>query len=124
TPLLGASGPVVARLPILGLLDSQTGVSFNGGAVVYVPKATAQRLFALKGRVNCLQLVLAETADRAKIEAAVRSRLPGGLCVQAPASRGELAQQALRSTETGLGSAAVLSFVAGAFVILNSFLMN
>ena len=54
----------------------------------------------------------------------LQPNLPAGLSVQAPASRGGLAQDSLLSTELGLGSLSVVSLVAGAFVILNAFLMN
>jgi putative ABC transport system permease protein len=124
TPLAAASGPQVVRLRVLGLLEPRSGAAFNGGAVVFLPKATAQRLFALRGRVNCVQLVPAEGADVARVEADVRAHLPAGLAVGEPASRGELAQHSLKSTETGLGAASVISFVAGGFVILNAFLMS
>src|SRR5262249_57177919 len=123
-PRAAASGPRVVRLPFVGLLQPRSGVAFNGGAVVFLPKATAQRLFALRGRVNCVQLVLAAGADTARVEADVRARLPAGLSVQVPAARSELAQYSLKSTETGFGAVSIVSLVAGGFVILNSFLMS
>jgi putative ABC transport system permease protein len=46
------------------------------------------------------------------------------LTVQTPAARGQLAQATLLSTEQGLTSLSAVSLVAGALVILNTFLMN
>ncbi|HLJ95638.1 MAG TPA: FtsX-like permease family protein [Gemmataceae bacterium] len=124
TPTMTDTGPRIAELPILGLLQAKGAARFNGGAVVVMPVATAQRLFALQGRVNCIQIVLAEGANVLQVEAALRQRLPDGLTVQAPATRGELAQDSLMSTELGLGSLSVVSLIAGGIVIVNSFLMN
>jgi putative ABC transport system permease protein len=121
-PLWTPSGSV--RLPVVGLLEPRGAASFNGGAVVFMARPLAQRLFNLPGRVNGVHLVLAEGADPRPVEAAVRARLPIGLTVQAPARRGELAQEAMLATEQGLGSLSVVSLVAGGVVILNAFLMN
>jgi putative ABC transport system permease protein len=124
TPVFRLSGPVIAALPVVGFLEAQGAASFNGGAVVCMPLATAQRLFAMEHRVNCVQITLAEGADPRQVEARLRDRLPTGLTVQMPAARGELAEATLLSTELGLSSLSFVSLVVGGFVILNSFLMN
>jgi putative ABC transport system permease protein len=124
TPVWGLTGPVIAELPIMGLLEPQGAAIFNGGAVTFMPLATAQRLFDLRGRLNAVQLILAAGAAGQEVEAAVRGQLPPGLIVQRPALRGDLAQDNLLATELALSSLSVVSLVAGAFVILNSFLMN
>jgi putative ABC transport system permease protein len=124
TPVRSVSGPSIAELRIVGLLEPRGAAAFNGGAVVFMPLSTAQRLFNLKGRVNSLQIVLADGADQQSVESQIRDLLPPGLTVQVPATRGEIAQDSLASTEIGLGSLSIVSLVAGAFVILNSFLMS
>jgi putative ABC transport system permease protein len=124
TPRLGRAGPVIAELPVVGLLEARGAAAYNGGAVVLLPLSRAQELFGTPGQVNSVRLVLADEADAPRVEAEVRRRLPAGLTVQPPAVRGELARHSLSSTELGLGSLSVVSLVAGAFVILNSFLMN
>src|SRR5262249_62021962 len=92
--------------------------------VVALPLPKAQQLFNLPKRINSLQIVLKDGADPREMQADVRQRLPAGLAVQAPAARGEMAQDHLQSTELGLSSLSVVSLVAGGFVILNAFLMN
>jgi putative ABC transport system permease protein len=124
TPLMTPTGPMIAALPVVGLLEPEGAAAFNGGAVIFMPLTSAQRLFALKNQVNSVQIVLADGANLRQVEAEISKRLPAGLTVQSPAMRGELAQDALLSTELGLGTLSVVSLVAGAFVILNSFLMN
>jgi putative ABC transport system permease protein len=124
TPLLGPTGPRIARLPVLGLLEPYGAAAFNGGAVIFMPLAIAQRLYDLAGRVTSVQLVLREGTNREAALAEVRGRLPPGLTVRTPEARVELAEDALYSAEIGLGTLSVVSLVAGAFVILNSFLMT
>src|SRR5205823_4124101 len=85
TPAMTAMGPRIAELPVVGLLQAKGAATFNGGAVVIMPLATAQRLFALKDRINGVLIVLAEGANVLQVESAVRERLPAGLTVQTPA---------------------------------------
>ncbi len=113
-----------AELPVVGLLEPCGAATFNGGAVVFMTRSTAQRLFNLPGCVNSVHLVLTEGADPARVEAEVGARLPAGLVVQAPATRGALAQDAMLATEQGFGSLSIVSLVAGGVVVLNAFLMN
>jgi putative ABC transport system permease protein len=112
------------NLPVVGLLEPRGAAAFNGGAVAFMPLAVAQRLFGLTNRINSIQLVLADGASPATVEAEVLKLLPDGLTVQPPASRGEMGRAGLVSTEQGLNALSVSALVAGAFVILNAFLMN
>jgi putative ABC transport system permease protein len=114
----------VVQLRVLGLLEPRGAAAFNGGAIVFVALPVAQQLFGLTGKVNGVHLVLGAEANVREVEAAVRSELPPGLTVQTPAARGQLAQATLLSTEQGLTSLSAVSLVAGALVILNTFLMN
>ncbi len=111
-------------LPVVGLLEPRGAAAFNGGAVAVMPLATAQRLFGLTDRINSLQLVLEDGASQSQVEAEVGRRLPTGLMVQTPGTRGELGRTGMVSTEQGLSTLSASSLVAGAFVILNAFLMN
>src|SRR5262249_11341692 len=90
----------------------------------FMPLATAQRLFALRKRINAVHLVLDDGIDPQRLAADLREHLPTGLIVQSPTNRGALGQEVLLMTQQGLGSLSVVSLVAGAFVILNAFLMN
>ncbi len=114
----------LCQLPVVGLLEPRSAATLNGGAVVFMPLATAQRLFSLRNRINAVHLVLGDDADPQRLAASIRERLPTGLIVQSPANRGALAQHVLLAGQQGLGSLSVVSLVAGAFVILNAFLMN
>jgi putative ABC transport system permease protein len=114
----------VAQLPVLGLLEARGAAAFNGGAIVFMPLPVAQRIFGLKQQINSVHLVLNDGGNLREVETVVRRQLPPGLNVQTPAARGQLAQATLLSTEEGLTSLSAVSLVAGALVILNTFLMN
>jgi len=122
TSLVTPAGRVQAV--VTGLLRPPGLAAFNGGAVVVMPQADAQRLFNMAGRVNTLQLVSAEGAAPDPLRQAVTDALPAGFTVQTPSSRGNLAQAGLASTESGLNALSALSLVAGGFIILNAFLMS
>jgi putative ABC transport system permease protein len=118
--LLTLLGPRVVR--VAGLAEGKSMSAFNGGALVLLPLGQAQRLFGMSGRINSLQLVLRDGVDARAVQEALS--LPAGMTVQAPGVRGAMAQDSLFSVEQGLSTISVVSLVAGAFVILNSFLMN
>src|SRR5262245_43505083 len=114
----------LAEVPVVGLLEARGPALFNGGAFVLMPLTTAQRLFGLPGQVNSVQLVLEEDADPRRVEEEVRGRLPAGLVVQTTGERAALGREGITSIEQALDTLSVVSLVGGAFVILNSFLMN
>lgn len=112
------------RLPIVGLLEPRGVAASALGAIVVMPLPIAQDVFGMGRQINSLQLLLSEGARDQDVEAAVSRGLPPGLFVQVPAARGAMGQETLRPTETGLTALSVVSLVAGAFVILNTFRMN
>jgi putative ABC transport system permease protein len=118
--LLTLLGPRVVH--VTGLAEGKSMSTFNGGAVVLLSLRKAQALFGLGSQINSVQIVLEETADPRTVREALD--LPAGLTVQTPGARGAMAQDSLFSVEQGLSTISVVSLVAGAFVILNSFLMN
>jgi putative ABC transport system permease protein len=116
------SGPV--RLPLCGTLEPQGLAAFAGGAVVCMPLASAQRLFHLAGKVNCVEILLKEQIPPAQIQAAIAGRLPSGLTIQPPGTRGQLSQATLLSVEQGLDCLSLVALAAAGFVTLNTFLLN
>lgn len=126
-----AAGDLVRVLTPTGLVEAEVGglvaspgaAAFNGGAVVFMHIDDARRFFAVDG-VTALQLVLASEAGTHAVEERLAATLPVGLSVRTPASRGDLAEDSVATTESGLDSLSGLSLVAGAFIILNAFLMS
>jgi putative ABC transport system permease protein len=114
------SGP--ATLHVTGLLKAQRGGARGGRLVVSL--AGAQRLFALAGRVNSLQVRLADGADSTRVQAELTRRLPAGLVVQPPGTRGVLGHQTLLAAERGLTALSIVALAAAGGVVLNTFLLN
>ncbi|MBI1914172.1 MAG: ABC transporter permease [Planctomycetes bacterium] len=118
------TGKGLVELPLGGLVEAKGAALFNGGAFVLVPLGEAQRLFGMPGKVNSVRLELEESAGTTTVEEEVRGCLPPGLRVQAPAERAALGGEGIASINYTLDTLSVVSLVGGAFVILNSFLMN
>jgi putative ABC transport system permease protein len=120
--LLSPSG--VREFHVVGLVEPSGVAGFNGGAVVFVSLPAADALFKLENQVTAVTIVLAGRANAEAIRSRIAGLLPAGLAVRSPATRGELAQHSLIGAEQGLATLSAVSIVAGAFVILNSFLMS
>ena len=114
----------LTTLPIVGLLEPEGAANVHAGAIVFTHLSTAQEAFALHQQINAVQIVLDEKADLLSVQEQISRQLPPGLTVQAPAVRGKLAQEMLLGTELSLAVMSIVALVAGAFVILNSFLMS
>lgn len=113
-----------ATLMLVGLLAPEGPAGIVGGHIAFVPIETAQHLLNIAGQVNSVELVLNEGTTPSEVEIAVRGVLPPGLLVQEPATRGSLSAHSMLSTEQALAAMSAVSLVAGAFVILNTFLMS
>ncbi len=111
-------------LPLVGLLEGEGPALFNGGAVAIMPLPEAQNAFALKERINSVQIVLKEGTNPERVEKEIKDRLTPGFRVQPPPARGQMVEHGMATTEQALGALSVVALVGGAFVILNSFLMN
>lgn len=118
--LIAFSGTPTWR--VAGILEASTAARFNGGAVMFVRLEDGQDEFSLPGKVNGLHLI-PHGDDQEAIEAVTRI-LPAGLQVQATKARGALAKEATMNLNQILSVMGVVSLVAGAFVILNTFRMN
>jgi putative ABC transport system permease protein len=119
--LVTPRGPV--EVEVAGLLAGAWAARFNGGAVAVLPLAQAQALFAAPGEVNAVQLVLERGADPERVRRAVEERLPGR-AVRRPGGEGQLAGEFLVSIEQMMRALSAFAVVAGALVILNTFLMH
>jgi putative ABC transport system permease protein len=119
--LLTARGPTTLR--VRGLLDPVGPMRFNGGGVAVVPQRVAQRLFAGEGKVNTVSVVVRRGADVEAVRGRLAEAFPN-LSVVRPTERGGLADEFLGTVYQALGSMGAVAVVAGAMVILNTFLMH
>ncbi len=120
--LIGPGG--FRELTVAGLVEPSGIAGFNGGAVLFVTLPAARKMFKLGDQVTAIPIEVADNGDAERVRAEVAAQLPAGLEVRSPATRGELARHSLFGAEQGLSTLSAVSIVAGAFVILNSFLMS
>ncbi|MFO0845470.1 MAG: FtsX-like permease family protein [Gemmataceae bacterium] len=119
--LMTMRGPV--EVVVTGLLAARGPARFNGGTLGVLPLKDAQALFGVPGEVSAVQLVLDPGAEPARVARALEEKLPGRE-VRSPLLRGRLGGEFLASTEQMMRSLSAVALVAGAMVIVNTFLMN
>ena len=83
------------RTTVVGLVKPRSGAGVASGGVLLMPLPTAQRRFAAPGKIDRIQLVLADDADRAAVQAQLQSRLPAGVQIQPPNTRSALAEETM-----------------------------
>jgi putative ABC transport system permease protein len=114
----------LAEMPLAGTVTPAGPAAQSGTALLYLPLATAQRLFAFPGQVNSLDVLLQDGADAAATGQALSARLPPGLILQSSNRRGDTSRSTLRVVEHGLTALCLIALVAAGFVVLNTVLLN
>jgi putative ABC transport system permease protein len=114
----------VREATVVGLLAPKGAAALSQGGVMFLPLKAAQAIFEAKGKIDGIHIVLADGADEGAVQAAIAVQLPKELIVRRPASRSQLAEETLMSSEQGLRLATALSLVVSVFIILNTYLMN
>lgn len=114
-PLPSAVG--TARFTVVGLLSTPAP---PGESPVYVPLASAQKLFGLGERITTVQATYAPGADKAAVEDAVRAATGadyqvGGLSTNATLLSG------LDTANASMNMFGVFALATAGFIILNSF---
>ena len=80
----------------------------------------AQELLGTVGRLDSIQLLLAEDADPAAIAAAARALVPADVVVAAPQQRSEQIGKMLASFQLNLTALSLVSLLVGMFLIYNT----
>jgi putative ABC transport system permease protein len=114
----------LAEMPLAGTVTPTGPAAQSGTAFLYLPLATAQRLFALPGQVNSVNVLLEPGADRTATSQALSARLPPGLTLQSSSRRGDTSRSTLRVVEHGLTALCLIALVAAGFVVLNTVMLN
>jgi putative ABC transport system permease protein len=113
----------LADFTVDGTVEPANAASL-GGAVTYMHLAAAQRLFGMTGRLSTIEVVLEDDRQHMNVAATLRERLPAGTRVEEPAARAALGRDAVLSSEQGMAATSLLSLMAGAFIVLNTFLLS
>jgi putative ABC transport system permease protein len=116
-PLVTPTG--VQTFVVRGLLEPQGLAKTLGGRLVVMDLYAAERAFTADGQVNQLDLVLADGADVAQVQAAVAAVLPPGLRVEEPALRKDVIRRTVSGFQAMLTAFGLLAVLAG-FIICYS----
>ncbi len=114
----------VVPLPIQGLIRASGLAAQTAVPILCLPLHQAQQLFHLPGRVNSVQVLLAEDIDLPTGQARLGHSLPEGLRIQPPGARADLASNTMQAACVGLDGLAWIALAVAAFVMLNTFLLN
>jgi putative ABC transport system permease protein len=114
----------VRPFTVTGLLAPHGVAGFKQGGIVFLPLRTAQSLFARKGEVTGISVVLADDADEKAVMSSLAAALPKGLTVRSPMERTSLSKEMLEKVRAGLDLAYVTIMALAFVTILNTFLMN
>ncbi|MGO9110304.1 MAG: ABC transporter permease [Thermoguttaceae bacterium] len=114
----------LGTVTIVGLLAPRGPAAFNKGGAMFVPLHFAQRYLGDMGKINDIDIVLADSADESAVAQRIREILPPGLDVHPPASASQLAKGTTTEVEWGLSFASMFAVVLAFIIIANTFLMK
>jgi len=111
-------------LNIAGLFRVVGAGALRAGGMMLMPITQAQSLFAARGKLDAIQIVVHETAAVETVQQHIAAQVPQGLDVRPPVTHTQLAEETLAASEQGLLLASEFSLLLATFIILNTFLMN
>ncbi|MCX7429070.1 MAG: FtsX-like permease family protein [Planctomycetia bacterium] len=120
--LLTRSG--LRRITVTGVLSAKGMAAMQLAGLMFMPIDEAQNLFAARGRIDSIQIVLDDSADPETVCREIVRCLPAGINVGPPATQSRFVEETLESSEQGLRLASAFSLLLAMFVILNTFMMN
>jgi putative ABC transport system permease protein len=122
---LGSTFPVnigdrTVPLTIRGLLKDDGPARVLDGRFVLMDIAAAQQALNRFGRVDRIEIRLADAVDIEAAEAAIAARLPPGLTVQRPAQRGRQVEHMLAAFHLNLTALSYVALLVGLFLVYNT----
>ena len=112
------------RVPVTGVLDSQSSERLNAGHVVVATLATAQRLADRAGKLDSIQIVTAPDADVEAVRSDLTTAIDGRAVVADPALRSIQASGAMQLIRYTTLMAAAAALAVSAFLIYNAVSMS
>ena len=107
-------------LTVRGLLQDEGPARVLDGHFILMDIAAAQQALDRLGRVDRVEIQLADGADVAAAEAAIAARLPSGLTVQRPSQRSAQVEQMLASFHLNLTALSYIALLVGLFLVYNT----
>lgn len=105
---------------IRGLLEPEGPARLLDGNFILMDLAAAQQAFNRFGRIDRLDLRIADGVDIAEAEAAIAADLPEGLTVQRPSRRGAQVEQMLAAFHLNLTALSSIALIVGLFLVYNA----
>jgi putative ABC transport system permease protein len=115
-----AIGDRVQAFTIRGLLRDEGPARVVDGNFVLMDIAAAQLAFDRLGRVDRVDVRLADPSRLDEAERAITAKLPPGLSVQRPARRGEQVEQMLAAFQFNLSALSYVALLVGLFLVYNT----
>jgi putative ABC transport system permease protein len=115
-----AIGDRVQAFTIRGLLRDEGPARVVDGNFALMDIAAAQLAFDRLGRVDRVDVRLADPSRLDEAERAITAKLPPGLSVQRPARRGEQVEQMLAAFQFNLSALSYVALLVGLFLVYNT----
>jgi putative ABC transport system permease protein len=115
-----AIGDRVQAFTIRGLLRDEGPARVVDGNFVLMDIAAAQLAFDRLGRVDRVDVRLADPSRLDEAERAITAKLPPGLSVQRPARRGQQVEQMLAAFQFNLSALSYVALLVGLFLVYNT----
>ena len=114
------SGDRRVELIVKGLLGREGPAEVLDGNFILMDIAAAQLALDRLGRVDRVDVRLAERLDVAAVEQAIAERLPPGLTVQRPERRGAQVEKMLAAFHFNLTALSYIALLVGMFLVYNT----
>ncbi|MCH5377237.1 MAG: ABC transporter permease, partial [Planctomycetes bacterium] len=116
------SGPT--RTVVIGLLSLRSAASLTQPERAIFLLADLQQAARLEGKIDQLQVLLAEDESTADVRKRLLAVLPPGMAVRMPVTQTDLADATLKAANQGLRFAQAVALAMAMIIILNTFLIS
>ena len=113
-------GERAAALRVTGILGDEGPASVLDGGFALMDVAAAQWAVGRLGRIDRVDVRLADGVDVARAEQEIASRLPAGIAVRRPSSRGAEVERMLRAFQFNLTALSLIALLVGLFLVYNT----
>ena len=113
-------GDQLKTFTVRGVLGGEGPARVLDGNFVLMDIAAAQWAFDRLGRVDRVDVLLADPSRLDQAEEAIAARLPVGLAVQRPARRGAQVEQMLAAFQFNLAALSWVAVIVGLFLVYNT----
>ena len=107
-------------LRVAGILGDEGPASVLDGGFALMDVAAAQWAVGRVGRIDRVDVRLADGVDIARAEQEIASRLPAGIAVRRPSSRGAEVERMLRAFQFNLTALSLIALLVGLFLVYNT----